>query len=102
MHALRFEPSGGWLASHSCEAGLSQGHPHIARYHTTTYQQLPTSHAEGETPPPRSTSFRRAGFAHKVEAARRVRGSDAFRSRVQTERCSQQHYHPIPHLQACS
>jgi hypothetical protein len=30
------------LASHSCEAGLSQGHPHIVRYHTTTCQQLPT------------------------------------------------------------
>ena len=37
------EPSGGeGLASHSFAAGLSQGHPHIAGYHTTTYQQLPT------------------------------------------------------------
>ena len=44
------------LASHSCEAGLSQCHPHIARYHTTTCQQLANS-AEGVTPPRRSTPF---------------------------------------------
>jgi hypothetical protein len=30
---VRPNPAEG-LASHSCEAGLSQGHPHIARYHT--------------------------------------------------------------------
>jgi hypothetical protein len=35
-----------WLASPSCEAGLSQCHPHIARYHTTTCQQLPTPQRE--------------------------------------------------------
>jgi hypothetical protein len=34
------------LASHSCEAGLSQGHPHIARYLMTTCQQLPTPQRE--------------------------------------------------------
>jgi hypothetical protein len=34
------------LASHSCAAGLSQGHPHIAHYHTTTYQQLPPPQRE--------------------------------------------------------
>jgi hypothetical protein len=34
---VRPNPAEG-LASHSCEAGLSQGHPHIARYHTTTCQ----------------------------------------------------------------
>jgi hypothetical protein len=43
-HSLR--PNPGWLASHSCAAGLSQGHPHIARYHTTTCQQLPTPQRE--------------------------------------------------------
>jgi hypothetical protein len=45
--ALRPNPAEGeWLASHSCEAGLWQGHPHIARYHTTTSQQLPTPQRE--------------------------------------------------------
>jgi hypothetical protein len=44
------------LASHSCEAGLSQGHPHIARYHTTTCQQLPTPQRESPT-----QGFRRLG-----------------------------------------
>jgi hypothetical protein len=34
------------LASYSCEAGLSQGHPHIARYLMTTCQQLPTPQRE--------------------------------------------------------
>ena len=35
------------LASRSCEAGLLQGYPHIARYHTTTCQQLPTPASRG-------------------------------------------------------
>jgi hypothetical protein len=42
---VRPNPAEG-LASHSCEAGLSQGHPHIDRYHTTTYHQLPTPQRE--------------------------------------------------------
>jgi hypothetical protein len=37
---------GAWLASHSCMSAMSQGHPHIARYHTTTCQQLPTPGGE--------------------------------------------------------
>jgi hypothetical protein len=46
-HSLLSEPNPAeGMASHSCEAGLSQGHPHIARYHTTTYQQLPTPQRE--------------------------------------------------------
>ena len=48
-HSLCFDPTQRrWLASHSCEAGLSQCHPHIARYnyHTTTCQQLPTLQRE--------------------------------------------------------
>jgi hypothetical protein len=46
-HSLRPNPAEGeGLASHSCEAGLSQGHPLIARYHTTTCQQLPTPQRE--------------------------------------------------------
>ena len=40
-HSLRPNPAEG-LASRSCAAGLSQGHPHVARYHATTCQQLPT------------------------------------------------------------
>ena len=47
------------LASHSCEAGLSQGHPHIAGYHTPTCQQLPTPQS---TPRSSSTPFRRDGL----------------------------------------
>jgi hypothetical protein len=41
------------LASHSCEAGLSQGHPHIAGYHTATCQQLstPQRHSTPLNPP---------------------------------------------------
>jgi hypothetical protein len=100
MHALRFEPSGGWLASHSCEAGLSQGHSHIARYNTTTYQQLPTSQREAlhHAAQPLSTGWVRTQGGGGSEGQRVGR----IPSRVQTERCSQQHYHPIPHLQACS
>jgi hypothetical protein len=48
------------MASHSNEAGLSQGHPHIAGYHTTTCQQLSTP--QRETLP--HAPFERAGFAH--------------------------------------
>jgi hypothetical protein len=53
---------GEWLTSHSCGAGLSIAlawHPHIARCHTTTCQQLPAPQRE-YTP---RLSFRRAGFA---------------------------------------
>jgi hypothetical protein len=42
---VRPNPAGG-LASHICAAGLLQGHPHIARYHTITCQQLPTPQRE--------------------------------------------------------
>jgi hypothetical protein len=42
----RTQRRGERLASHSWEAGLSQGHPHIARYNTTTCQQLPTPQKE--------------------------------------------------------
>ena len=46
-HSLRPNPAEGeGLASHSCEAGLWQCHPHIACYHTTTCQQLPTLQRE--------------------------------------------------------
>ena len=42
-HSLRFEPSGrGAQGSRLCEAGLSQGHPHIARRDSAICQQLPT------------------------------------------------------------
>jgi hypothetical protein len=59
-HSLRPNPAEGeWLASHSCEAALSQGHPHIARCRTTTCQQLPTPQRGAPLNP-----FRRAGSAH--------------------------------------
>jgi hypothetical protein len=42
-HSLRTNPTEGErLVSHGCEAGLSQCHPRIARYHTATCQRLAT------------------------------------------------------------
>jgi hypothetical protein len=38
------------LASHSCEAGLSQGHPHIARCHTSSCQLNKPHHIQTQTP----------------------------------------------------
>jgi hypothetical protein len=52
---------GKWLASHSCEAGLSQGHPPSARYHTTTCQQLPTPQRESLH---RAAQLRSTGWVH--------------------------------------
>ena len=65
-HSDRTQRRGsGWPHTCSCEAGLWQGHPHIARYHTTTCQQLPSPQREtlnpGTTP---LNLFRRAGFTH--------------------------------------
>jgi hypothetical protein len=115
-HSLRPNPAEGeGLASHSCEAGLWQCHPHIAGYHTTTCQQLPTLQREAlHAAQPLSTGWvhtRHSGVddivsafrysqlprALKVEAPRRV-GRIPSRSKPS---CSQQHHHPIPHLQAC-
>ena len=62
-HSLRPNPAEGeGLASHSCEAGLWQCHPHIALYHTTTCQQLPT--LQREALQRRSTPFNGLG-SHK-------------------------------------
>jgi hypothetical protein len=59
-HSLLSEPNPAeGMASHSCEAGLSQGHPHIARYHTTTCQLRRGSHSKTPLNP-----FRRAGLTH--------------------------------------
>jgi hypothetical protein len=53
------------LASRSCEAGQSQGHPHTTRYHEATCQQLPTLQKDRGTPPRRSTPFD-AGWVAQV------------------------------------
>jgi hypothetical protein len=98
QHSLRPNPAEGeGLASRSCEAGLWQCHPHIAGYHTTTCQQLPTLQRESlHAAQPLSTGWvrtRHSGVddiasafrysqlprALKVEAPRRVGRSDAFR-----------------------
>jgi hypothetical protein len=114
------EPSGG-LASRSCEAGLSQVHSHGARDH----DHLPTtanSTGGGSQSTTPLNPFRRAGFTPSlgvddIAAAchfescdcrvfcrwRRLGGSGARMHSVTSQpRCSQQHHHPIPHLQACS
>jgi hypothetical protein len=114
---VRPNPAEG-LASHSCEAGLSQCHPHIARYHTTTCQQLANS-AEGVTPPRRSTPFdglgsytslggwqhhviSRAATAACAEAGGASEGRALGRIPSRSIPSCSQHHHPIPHLQACS
>ena len=106
-HSLRPNPAEGeGLASHSCEAGLWQCHPHIALYHTTTCQHLPTLQREAlHAALPLSTGwvhtshsgvddvfrYSQLPCALKVEAPRRV-------GRIPSR--SQQHHYPIPHLQA--
>jgi hypothetical protein len=62
------------LASHSCEAGLSQGHPHIARYHTTTCQQLPTPQST-----PRSSSTPFDGLGSHTSRGWMIQQPHAFR-----------------------
>jgi hypothetical protein len=110
-----------WLASHSCAAGLSQGHPHIA-----LTIRLPASscqlHRERHSTTPLNP-FRRAGFTHvtrgvddiaascisRVATAACAEGGGASEGRALGRipsrckpSCSQQHHHPIPHLHACS
>ena len=59
---------GGRLASHSCEAGPSQGHPHFARYHATTHpppQPDPVSHCPLSSPHGRRWAARQRGEVAK-------------------------------------
>jgi hypothetical protein len=86
-HSLRPNPTKGeQLASRSCEAGLSQGHPHIARYHTTTCQQLPTPQREAHSTTPLNP-FQRAGFTHVTLEVDDIAVSCI--SRVATATCSE-------------
>jgi hypothetical protein len=117
-HLLRPNPAEGeWLASHSCEAGLSQCHTHIARYHTTTCQQLPSPQREyvpqHHAAQPLSTGWvhtRHSGLddiaaacISRVATAACGEGGGASEGRAHSvEVQTKQHHHPIPHLEACS
>jgi hypothetical protein len=81
--ALRPTPAEG-LASYSCEAGLSQGNPHIARYHTTTCQQLPTPQREAlhHAAQPLSTGWART---HEPSPASQSGSCVTLSQRVQVE-----------------
>ena len=104
----RSNPAEG-LASHSCEAGLSQGHPHIARYHATTCQQLPTPQREtlrstlstgwvytrhSGVDDIAASCISRAATAACAEGGGTSEGG-THSVEVQPS-CSQQHHHPIP------